>query len=44
MHNFCSTLAILVHKFTFLPGNVHEVMVDLEGMGGGGQIQLEVRF
>ncbi|KAK1390711.1 Fungal lipase-like [Heracleum sosnowskyi] len=25
-------------------GNVHEVMVDLEGMGGGGQIQLEVKY
>lgn len=25
-------------------GNVHEVTVDLEGMGGGGQIQLEVKY
>ncbi|XP_074322311.1 uncharacterized protein LOC141659372 isoform X1 [Apium graveolens] len=28
----------------FCDGNVHEVMVDLEGMGGGGQIQLEVKY
>ena len=27
-----------------LLGNVHEVLVDLEGMGGGGKIQLEVSF
>ncbi|CAK9154717.1 unnamed protein product [Ilex paraguariensis] len=25
-------------------GNSHEVLVDLEGMGGGGKIQLEVKF
>ncbi|KAM7462315.1 hypothetical protein LguiA_030436 [Lonicera macranthoides] len=25
-------------------GNLHEVLVDLEGMGGGGKIQLEVRY
>lgn len=25
-----------------LPGNPHEVLLDLEGMGGGGKIQLEV--
>ncbi|CAH2050703.1 unnamed protein product, partial [Thlaspi arvense] len=25
-------------------GNLHEVLVELEGMGGGGKIQLEVRY
>jgi hypothetical protein len=24
------------------PGNLHEVVVELEGMGGGGKLQLEV--
>ena len=27
-----------------LLGNLHEVLVELEGMGGGGKIQLEVCF
>ena len=26
------------------PGNLHEVLVELEGMGGGGKLQLEVDF
>lgn len=26
------------------PGNLHEVLVELEGMGGGGKLQLEVGF
>ncbi|KAL3506294.1 hypothetical protein ACH5RR_031676 [Cinchona calisaya] len=25
-------------------GNLHEVMVDLEGMGGGGKIELEIKY
>ncbi|KAK2993356.1 hypothetical protein RJ640_007623 [Escallonia rubra] len=29
---------------TLCDGNSHEVLVDLEGMGGGGQIQLEVMY
>lgn len=28
----------------FFLGNSHEVMVELEGMGGGGKLQLEVSF
>ncbi|XP_017219114.2 uncharacterized protein LOC108196368 isoform X1 [Daucus carota subsp. sativus] len=28
----------------FCDGNAHEVMVDLEGMGGGGKVQLEVKY
>lgn len=31
-------------RIYLFPGNVHEVMVDLEGMGGGGKVQLEVGF
>lgn len=28
----------------FLPGNLHDVVVELEGIGGGGKLQLEVSF
>lgn len=31
-------------EWTFSPGNLHEVLVELEGMGGGGRLQLEVYF
>jgi len=28
----------------FVIGDVHEILVELEGMGGGGKVQLEVCF
>lgn len=33
---------IIDDAFWLLLGNLHEVLVELEGMGGGGKIQLEV--
>lgn len=34
-------LKLITHIF---PGNLHEVLVELEGMGGGGKLHLEVSF
>jgi len=28
----------------FVIGDVHEILVELEGMGGGGKVQMEVCF
>lgn len=37
------TLMTWYHECLF-PGEVHQMVLDLEGMGGGGKIQLEVRL
>lgn len=29
---------------SFIPGDAHEVMVELEGIGGGGKVYLEVWY